>query len=74
MTPSSSPVRIAGFHPVNAGSNPAGVTMANHKRRKPKHQRAGCLLCKPHKDERRAKQNRKGERRGDWRRRMECKG
>lgn len=26
--------------------------MANHKRRRPKHQRAGCLLCKPHKDER----------------------
>ena len=21
----------------------------NHKRRRPKHQRAGCLLCKPHK-------------------------
>lgn len=26
--------------------------MANHKRKRPKHQRAGCLLCKPHKDER----------------------
>lgn len=24
----------------------------NHKRRRPKHQRAGCLMCKPHKDER----------------------
>ena len=24
----------------------------HHKRRRPKHQRAGCLLCKPHKDER----------------------
>lgn len=23
--------------------------MANHKRRRPKHRRAGCLLCKPHK-------------------------
>lgn len=23
----------------------------NHKRRRPKHQRAGCLLCKPHKHE-----------------------
>lgn len=22
----------------------------NHKRRRPKHQRAGCLMCKPHKD------------------------
>ena len=29
-----------------------GVTekiMANHKRGKPKNQRAGCLMCKPHK-------------------------
>jgi len=26
--------------------------MANHKRRRPKHQRAGCIFCKPHKDER----------------------
>lgn len=27
----------------------------NHKRKRPKHQRAGCLLCKPpHKDERRS--------------------
>jgi hypothetical protein len=26
--------------------------MAHHKRRRPKHQRAGCLMCKPHKDER----------------------
>ena len=24
----------------------------NHKRKRPKHQRAGCLFCKPHKDER----------------------
>ena len=24
----------------------------NHKRHKPKHQRAGCLWCKPWKDER----------------------
>lgn len=24
----------------------------NHKRHRPKHQRAGCLACKPHKDER----------------------
>jgi len=30
------------------------VTM-NHKRKRPKHQRAGCLMCKPHKDERLAK-------------------
>ena len=26
------------------------------KRKNPKHQRSGCLLCKPHKDERVAKQ------------------
>jgi hypothetical protein len=26
--------------------------MANHKRRRPKHQRNGCLFCKGHKDER----------------------
>jgi hypothetical protein len=24
----------------------------NHKRRRPKHQRSGCLMCKPHKDDR----------------------
>lgn len=24
----------------------------NHKRKRPKHQRAGCLMCKPQKDER----------------------
>lgn len=29
--------------------------MANHKRKRPKHQRAGCIFCKPHKDERRSK-------------------
>ena len=23
--------------------------MAHHKRRRPKHRRSGCLLCKPHK-------------------------
>lgn len=23
--------------------------MANHKRKKPKNSRAGCLMCKPHK-------------------------
>jgi hypothetical protein len=27
----------------------------HHKRRRPKHRRAGCLFCKPHKDERLAK-------------------
>lgn len=24
----------------------------NHKRKRPKHQRNGCIMCKPHKDER----------------------
>lgn len=44
-------------------SNCAGLTearfwlqdcndMAHHKRKRPKHRRAGCLMCKPHKDER----------------------
>lgn len=32
--------------------------MAHHKRKRPKHQRAGCLLCKPQKDERVAKVDR----------------
>ncbi|MCK6504854.1 hypothetical protein L6R53_15875 [Myxococcota bacterium] len=27
--------------------------MAHHKRGRPKSRRAGCLLCKPHKDQRR---------------------
>lgn len=27
----------------------------NHKRKRPKHQRSGCLMCKPHKDEREPK-------------------
>ncbi len=31
----------------------------NHKRRRPKHQRSGCLLCKGHKDERTKKKPRK---------------
>lgn len=30
----------------------------NHKRRRPKHQRSGCLWCKPHKDERAPKEPR----------------
>jgi hypothetical protein len=29
--------------------NVAKSSMANHKRGKPKNQRAGCLMCKPHK-------------------------
>jgi hypothetical protein len=31
--------------------------MANFKRKRPKHQRAGCLMCKPHKDERLSKKD-----------------
>ena len=27
--------------------------MGHHKRRRPKSTRAGCLMCKPHKDQRR---------------------
>ncbi len=30
----------------------------HHKRKRPKHQRSGCLLCKPQKDERRKKEPR----------------
>jgi hypothetical protein len=37
--------------------------MANHKRRRAKHQRAGCLMCKPHKDERRKKEPSAGDKR-----------
>ncbi len=33
----------------------------NHKRRRPKHQRAGCLWCKPYKDERREKTAQPGD-------------
>lgn len=35
----------------------------NHKRKRPKHQRAGCIFCKPHKDERRSKEPPPRERR-----------
>lgn len=30
----------------------------NHKRKRPKHQRSGCLMCKSHKDERMKKKPR----------------
>ncbi len=42
--------------------------MAHHKRKRPKHRRAGCLLCKPFK----LTANKKAERdaaRREWRRR-----
>lgn len=35
----------------------------NHKRKRPKHQRAGCLFCKPHKDERVPKRAKASDRR-----------
>lgn len=37
--------------------------MANHKRKRPKHQRRGCLLCKGHKDEREAKEPKPSDKR-----------
>jgi hypothetical protein len=40
--------------------------VANHKRKRPKHRRAGCLLCKPSK----LTANKKADRaraRGEWR-------
>jgi hypothetical protein len=37
--------------------------MANHKRRRPKHQRAGCIFCKPWKDERNAEDEKPSVRR-----------
>jgi hypothetical protein len=37
--------------------------MANHKRKRPKHQRSGCLMCKPHKDNRRKKQPKTSDKR-----------
>jgi hypothetical protein len=39
--------------------------MAHHKRRRPKHRRSGCLLCKPHKLTANAKANRQHGNR-DW--------
>jgi hypothetical protein len=39
--------------------------MANHKRRRPKHRRSGCLLCKPHKLTANAKAERRRDHR-DW--------
>lgn len=37
--------------------------MAHHKRKRPKHQRSGCLLCKPFKDERVKKEPKPSEKR-----------
>ncbi len=47
--------------------------MANHKRRRPKHRRAGCLLCKPSKLTANKKADRASARR-DWRRHEEAGG
>jgi hypothetical protein len=35
----------------------------NHKRKRPKHQRSGCLMCKPHKDEREKKEPKASDKR-----------
>jgi hypothetical protein len=37
--------------------------MTHHKRKRPKHQRAGCLHCKPHKDERGSQEEKASDRR-----------
>jgi len=42
--------------PVALHKNYNRLSMAHHKRKRPKHQRAGCLLCKPQKDERETKE------------------
>jgi len=42
--------------------------MAHHKRKRPKHQRAGCLACKPWKDERGGGKYAAPAQRGDARR------
>jgi len=39
--------------------------MAHHKRKRPKHRRSGCLLCKPHKMTANLKSERRESRR-DW--------
>jgi hypothetical protein len=47
--------------------------VANHKRRRPKHRRAGCLLCKPSKLTANKKADRAKARR-DWQRYEEAGG
>lgn len=37
--------------------------MSHHKRKRPKHQRAGCLQCKPAKDERAKKEPKPSDKR-----------
>lgn len=44
--------------------------MANHKRRRPKSRRAGCLLCKPHKLTTNKKANRVRDNRAALRREL----
>ena len=48
--------------------------MANHKRRRPKNRRAGCLLCKPWKVNGFARARHGGERFSDHRRRRVADG
>jgi hypothetical protein len=44
-------VNAAALHAAIAGSDPLVIYRGymNHKRKRPKKQRAGCLFCKPHK-------------------------
>jgi hypothetical protein len=42
-------------------SNGSLQSMAHHKRKRPKHRRAGCLLCKPQKLTANAKADRRRE-------------
>jgi len=55
-----------GALPINAQRE----TMANHKRKRPKNRRAGCLLCKPWKVNGFAKSRVGAEQFGDHRRRL----
>lgn len=45
--------------------------MAHHKRKRPKHRRSGCLLCKPHKLTANVKATRQRGKQ-DWARREEA--
>lgn len=44
--------------------------MANHKRKRPKNRRAGCLLCKPYKQNGFRTEREDGERFSDHKRRL----
>lgn len=50
----SDPPGVAGGRrPEDDWHHHPGRPVPHHKRKRAKHQRAGCLMCKPHKDERR---------------------